>query len=110
MKVLVYGTLKEGRGNDSYLGNCELIEKGEYKIDNCVLKEDGLPYLFKSETNISTPFVGEMYLINDGILGGLDRLEGHPTFYTREFIKHLDCYVYVCYNKDLNLAQNIYEF
>lgn len=99
MRVLVYGTLKMDFGNHGYLSDAKFIKEGEFSIPNHELKalpSSAFPYLV--ETGKTSPFIGELYEIDDDILVGLDFLEGHPNFYRREkfFIEGVfETYVYV---------------
>lgn len=112
MKILVYGTLKKDFGNHGLLKDCQLLDRGFYEIDNCNLRANDnspFPYLHKEEGNNSTKFFGEIYAINDHVLKNLDILEGHPSFYTREFIEHLNCFTYTYkhdHAKELGIIKN----
>jgi gamma-glutamylcyclotransferase (GGCT)/AIG2-like uncharacterized protein YtfP len=42
---------------------------------------DGIPYVVKEEVS---QIAGEAYAVDQGTLGGLDALEGHPSWYERQ--------------------------
>jgi len=87
--VFVYGTLKQGEPNHYLLendANGVRIFRGKAKTVN------KFPLVVASRYNI--PFVldcagtglniqGEIYEVDDDMLGHLDKLEQHPNYYTR---------------------------
>lgn len=84
-RVMVYGTLKRGNGNHS------LLEKSDY-LGPAVTEEAKytmVDYGFFPAVIPSGEMVihGEAYDVSDGVLARLDRLEGHPNFYTRTRVK-----------------------
>lgn len=94
MKILVYGTLKQGFHNHHILSKSRLTLKGIFEVPGHRLIESGLPYLIASSN--TSPFYGEIYEIDsEETLKALDQLEGHPTFYKRTYIPNLECSVYV---------------
>lgn len=82
--VFVYGTLKQGLWNHSYLNEAEFIDKAK-TTNKYALYVDRIPYVVKNEA-VSYIF-GEVYKVDDQIFSHLDQLEGHPDFYTREEIE-----------------------
>lgn len=98
--VFVYGTLKKGRANHDLLKGEEYL--GEYYTGpGYRLYNLGLPYLH--EDGVSEGCTGELYLISRLKLELLDRLEGHPDWYERKFIRvyplgeHAPCKYAWCY-------------
>lgn len=88
-KVFVYGTLRKGLAWNHLLRDSEFIGKAITK-DRYGLYADSIPYLIENEkvSNIT----GEVYKIDQKTLNILDKLEGHPNWYTRKEINViLDC-------------------
>jgi gamma-glutamylaminecyclotransferase len=90
-KVFVYGTLKEGHGNDVLLSFSKKIGEGFTK-ERYVMYESGIPFVSKSLA--LTKIYGEVYLVTDDTLDSLDMLEGHPDWYKREEVP-------IIYNNDI---------
>lgn len=87
-KVFVYGSLKMGFGNHSLLNGV-----GEAKL--CRTKDS----MFEMGSMGGFPGVsskggysieGELYEVDDKVLGHLDMLEGNGHFYTRELVEVQD--------------------
>ena len=85
MLIFVYGTLKKGFGANSLLQPANLV------IENVAIRG------FKMYTNGSFPMVvesekgsdavyGEIWEIEEDTLRRLDRYEGHPNLFTRNYI------------------------
>lgn len=99
--IAVYGTLKFGRGNNSFLHGASFVADGE-TLDKYRLCIQGLPYLLDGVDehcghNVSV----EVYEVDSETLHHIDGLEGHPDFYEREQItiqttdgQLLECWVY----------------
>lgn len=92
MKVFVYGTLRKELGNHYLLQDSVYLGTGS-TLDHFVMLESSIgrsiPYVVKlNETNkvLSTIVEGEVYEVDDLTLANLDRLEGHPGWYKREYI------------------------
>jgi gamma-glutamylcyclotransferase (GGCT)/AIG2-like uncharacterized protein YtfP len=81
--VFVYGTLMRGFNNNHLLSSAEYIEKAstekEYK-----LVASGIPFLTEQPGN--SYVLGELYRVDDNVLGLLDELENHPNWYERKKI------------------------
>jgi gamma-glutamylcyclotransferase (GGCT)/AIG2-like uncharacterized protein YtfP len=110
---MVYGTLKKGFGNNRLLEGAKFIKAREFDIKNCRLRanpDSPFPYLYKSNGQRSSPFYGELYEIDEKILADVDRLEGHPVFYKRVFLKEFDCYTYIYEENDAEFLNTIYKF
>jgi len=80
MLVFVYGTLKEGYGNNYLLSSSEKVSSGVmegYKLYDC-----GFPIAVKSDGDFIS---GEVYDIGDDamVLNRLDRLESEGSMYNR---------------------------
>jgi len=98
-KVFVYGTLKEGYGNNrllagaKFLGN-HTVKRGRF----CLLNLGWFPgVVMRERYGLSTPVTGEVYEVDDGTFKALDGLEGYPTMYDRIEIetKYGDAWMYV---------------
>ncbi len=80
--VAVYGTLKIGQSNNSYIRGCRHIGSGE-TLDEYPMIIKGLPYLVK-EKGVGYNVEVDVFEVGEFDLRGLDRLEGHPNWYRRE--------------------------
>lgn len=81
MNVLVYGTLRRGLGNNrGYLAGSRYV--GTLTVDGLACYEycDRFPMAIMKNGEKT---VCEMYEVSEKTLARLDRLEGHPGFYTR---------------------------
>ncbi len=83
-KLFVYGTLKKGFGNHSYLKGARFLGRARTK-HRYALYEDGVPFLVKTPPIAQVK--GEVYEVSEEILERIDKLEGHPTVYRREKIE-----------------------
>lgn len=83
--VFVYGTLKDGFGNNRLLKSAEFIGRACTVLPYVMLDTGGFPVVFQDggKHNVS----GEVYEVDDQTLAMLDRLEGHPSFYERRQIE-----------------------
>jgi gamma-glutamylaminecyclotransferase len=85
--VFVYGTLKKGFSNNSFLEDSVCYGKAYTSKRFLLIKDIGLPFVVKDfKHSYSTNIKGEVYLIDDFTLNDLDYLESHPYFYRREQI------------------------
>lgn len=80
MKIVVYGTLKNGYGNNVLLRASKFIEP--IVIEGYILKNCGFPVAFPSSGD---KISGELWDIGDdrGVLANLDRLEAEGRMYNR---------------------------
>ena len=103
-RAFVYGTLKEGHGNNRLLTTSELLGATETE-GKFVLGDVGFPYAFppdavpKQHERLLFPVQGEMYKV-DSVLTftNLDILEGYPSHYKRRIISFengLNAWMYV---------------
>lgn len=97
--VAVYGTLKKGYSNyNHYLTSSKFVGKGETK-EKYPLVISGLPYLIEEKGKGHNVEV-DVFKVSSGVMGQLDRLEGHPNWYRRKQIdinvkgKVLKCWIY----------------
>jgi gamma-glutamylaminecyclotransferase len=91
MYVFVYGTILSGMRNNHRVEGNKFIGKGKTieKLYMSSLKSLSYPMIsyepFHSTQEI-TRITGEVYEIDEETLQDLDYLEGHPYFYTRQFV------------------------
>ncbi len=83
--VAVYGTLKKGYSNYNWhLNKSTFVGEGVTQ-DKYPLVISGLPYLIEQK-DLGHNVKVHLFTVNDDVLRGLDRLEGHPTWYERKQI------------------------
>ena len=87
MLIFVYGTLKQGYGNNTLLRRATYIRTGV--LEGYMAYQCGFPVAMP---DACSSLSGEFYDIgsNEDILYNLDRLEGEGTMYIRETIKTED--------------------
>lgn len=90
IRVLVYGTLKEGHSNHSLLEEADAKFIGYDSVTGPFNMFDlgGLPAVMDAEPNKEVPIKenrmrGELWAVHPEGLAALDLLEGHPNFYQR---------------------------
>jgi gamma-glutamylcyclotransferase (GGCT)/AIG2-like uncharacterized protein YtfP len=81
--VFVYGSLKNGKGNHSLLGNSKFLGRCYIEGPHRMLSLGGYPGLVEKEDIPNSKVVGEVYQISEETLRALDYLEGHPRYYCR---------------------------
>ena len=79
--VAVYGTLKQGHGNNSVMGVSKLISKGK-TLNKYPMVESGIPYVLPRKGE-GHNIVVETYLVDKNDMYSIDSLEGHPSHYVR---------------------------
>lgn len=78
--VFVYGTLLDGQSNHGFLNGA--IKIGSFRtVNQYRMTASRIPFV--SDRFRTSTIVGELYAVDDATLERLDRLEGHPRFYTR---------------------------
>lgn len=83
-RVFVYGTLKQGHGNNRLLRTSTLIGRCLVKVPFSFVSLGGFPGLVRTNPPPASRDVGgEVWEVDDVTLGRLDMLEGHPDFYER---------------------------
>lgn len=90
MKVIVYGTLRRGHGNNVLLSAAQYLETKELK--GYKLYDSGFPVAHPDE---NSSVIVEVYDLGDNkaILDRLDRLEGEGYMYDRKKVD--GCYMYI---------------
>lgn len=97
--VFVYGTLRRSHGNHQLLESAHYYGVGTTLHNYSMYITGGYPYVAGTEARY--PIVGELYGIDDETLEKLDKMEGHPHYYTRKKIpvtidgKQYDAWMYV---------------
>ncbi|KAK6642634.1 hypothetical protein RUM43_004136 [Polyplax serrata] len=88
--VFVYGTLKRGEPNHSYLqvkdnGYAKFVSQGKTveKYPLVIASKYNIPFLLYNP-GVGKNVKGEIYEVDDHVLSQLDILENHPSFYVRE--------------------------
>ena len=82
--IAVYGTLKKGNHNDFFLETAAFV-KNDHTGPGFALFVDRLPYLVRREDGLGCEI--EIYEVDSQTKAALDKLEGHPNFYTREVLR-----------------------
>lgn len=83
-KMFVYGSLKNGFGNNHLLMNSKFVRKDLTKEPTYTMFSfGGFPGIVRGESCIS----GELYEVDDDTLSNLDALESNGSFYQRELVK-----------------------
>jgi len=88
MKLMVYGTLKRGWGNNRLLEGATLVGEA-YSCKPYALANGGFPiaYTMGKEGFPLLPIKGEVWEVEQHHIDRCDRLEGHPDWYRRNTIK-----------------------
>ena len=98
--VAVYGTLKKGNSNyHHYLSDSTFIGSGVTTDKYPLVVPQSLPYLLDEKGKGHNVEV-DVFSVSNEVLKDLDRLEGHPNFYTRKQISisvgksKIKCWIY----------------
>ena len=90
MKLFVYGTLKRGYGNNTFLRDCKFLDEAISLHARYSMSGNGIPFLSEGG---SRHVKGELWEVDESSLERIDRLEGHPDHYCRKervFVKKSD--------------------
>ena len=79
--VFVYGTLRQDHSNHRMMGDSYCYGVGSTRDKYSMYMTGGYPFVFS--TGACYPITGELYAVDDDTLGTLDKMEGHPRYYTR---------------------------
>lgn len=82
--VFVYGTLRQTHGNHHLLSGAHCYGAGITQAHYAMYMASGYPYVTSTEARY--PIVGELYAVDNDTLIKLDKMEGHPRYYTRKEI------------------------
>jgi gamma-glutamylcyclotransferase (GGCT)/AIG2-like uncharacterized protein YtfP len=93
--VAVYGSLRQGMSNHTFLKNSKLIKKTTLDRKFIMVDLGSFPALMKYDKS-NLRIVVEIYEISEKILKDLDKLESCPKFYNREIVRIdiYDCWIY----------------
>ncbi|MDA0128899.1 gamma-glutamylcyclotransferase [Vibrio sp. MarTm2] len=80
--LFVYGTLRKGQSNQSFLDSAEFLGQHETLPEYALYDLGAYPAVTAGHRSI----VGEVYLIDDDTLAKIDELEDVPVEYRREQI------------------------
>lgn len=85
-RVFVYGTLKQGHGNNYLLKDSKFI--GKDLVDEMALIDIG-PYPVAVDAKEGSPMQiqGEVYEVDEDTMRNLDALEGYPHLYSRKQVR-----------------------
>jgi gamma-glutamylcyclotransferase (GGCT)/AIG2-like uncharacterized protein YtfP len=86
-RVFVYGSLLSGLHNHDVLGGARCVGLGETAPSYTMVSLGAYPGVVEGGRG---RVVGEVYEVNATTLARLDRLEGHPRFYTRKWVRLVD--------------------
>ena len=82
--VAVYGSLREGFGNNRLLGGSKKISTEVLEGEYTMLDLGAFPgVILEGET----PITIEVYEVDEPTFQSLDMLEGYPSFYNRDLFK-----------------------
>lgn len=88
IRVFVYGSLKQGRGNHDMLSKGRLLGRCMIEGKYSMLDLGYYPGLVHRNGDAPTRKVlGEVYLVDRDTLQILDMLEGHPNYYARHKVQ-----------------------
>lgn len=88
-KVFVYGTLRQGFGNNHHFDDAESVFIGYRRVNGYELYSThggGVPMVLEVDDDSKSAY-GEVYEVNTDTLEDLDMLEGHPTGWCRRQLK-----------------------
>lgn len=84
--VFVYGTLKKGYYNNRLLDGQEFVSEATTKPKYRLYNLGSFPGLIE-DNETGKAIKGEIWRVEERVIPRLDRLEGHPHFYRREFLE-----------------------
>lgn len=82
--VFVYGTLRQNHSNHHLMRDAYFYGIGRTCDKYTMYIKAGYPFVTSIEA--SYPITGELYAVDDDTLVVLDKIEGHPRYYTRRAI------------------------
>lgn len=103
-QVFVYGTLKNGYGNNRILRNAKFFGKTSIKGNHKIVDLGPFPAVVEEEDdNAEKVVIGEVFQIPDeDTMESLDMLEGYPDFYNRKIVEteYGPCWMYFMFSND----------
>ena len=97
-RVFVYGSLKRGFYNHGVLDDAELLGTARTADAAFAMFNVGRYPAVRHTAERPIAVHGEVYAVSPNILADLDRLEGHPEYYTRQQVEiegHGPCWMYL---------------
>jgi gamma-glutamylaminecyclotransferase len=82
--LFVYGTLLKGEANHGLLAKSQFVGQAKTNPEYTLVDLGAYPAMVEGG---QTAILGEVYRIEEQTLLRLDRLEGHPHYYTRKTIE-----------------------
>ncbi len=79
--IFAYGTLRQSHRNHQLLENARYYGAGTTLNNYSMYITGGYPYVVDTEARY--PIIGELYAVDDETLETLDKMEGHPHYFTR---------------------------
>jgi gamma-glutamylcyclotransferase (GGCT)/AIG2-like uncharacterized protein YtfP len=81
--LFVYGSLRQGLGNHSFLRDENVSYLGNFITEPewTMISLGGFPALLEGG---NTAITGELYSVPEPVYRAIERLEGYPTFYNRK--------------------------
>lgn len=88
IRVFVYGSLKNGRGNAHFLEDADFLGRCMIEGKHRLINLGYYPGLVRVPDD-SAPMrvLGEVYRVSKDTLDALDMLEGHPDYYARHKVE-----------------------
>jgi gamma-glutamylcyclotransferase (GGCT)/AIG2-like uncharacterized protein YtfP len=83
-KVFTYGTLRKGCSRNYVLKDSSFLGEATTAAKYSLYSLGSFPAL---TVDGKTSVLGELYEVSDEVLDLLDRIEGHPNFYTRSMVE-----------------------
>ncbi len=80
--IFVYGTLCSGQNNHHLLQDSTRLGTGYSAENYAMYLLSGYPYVTSHAARY--PIKGELFGVDDATLAVLDKMEGHPRYYTRK--------------------------
>jgi gamma-glutamylcyclotransferase (GGCT)/AIG2-like uncharacterized protein YtfP len=97
-KVAVYGSLRQGFGNNRWLADSKYLTTEVTSPDYEMYSLGGFPFIMPDG---KTAITIEVYEVDEQVMNRLDQLEGYPTFYDRKQIETTqgDAWIYFMYSR-----------
>ena len=83
-KLFVYGTLKKQHSRNNILGADSFIREIKTLPNYTMIDLGAFPGILDLGANV---IYGELYEVDNSVLGMCDLIEGHPNFYKRKLVK-----------------------
>lgn len=105
--VFVYGTLRRGGTNHSYLEKAECLND-HLCLSGFRLYDFSQQYPFMVPTNKEEEVIGEVYRVNEEVLKQLNVLEDvQNKLYKWVYLEDQSCFTYIKYDNDVSSLNHI---